>query len=391
VVLLEWCEFATTGGVAGFRLIGGTMETVTTTLIGVGGLICIMSLILGIVEISTLKLIRPPQQKTFSYIRLAATQYQTIFVPALGALVSGLFVSLAASFFYLGLTAEKQESWPQWVGSGMFIAGAISLTVTLRAAFKGVGEPGELARDPFTIRAAANEYAADPRRGTLDPTFLNERLSEWVTYISTRAMNISSTRVMNESSKMRSDRLGGVLDKGSKVDEFWRGIRSSICVYFVALSRFPFRFMWPLLGPLVLAAGVALYMLTESKLDVGSSIRPYFGASVLMALALVLTLIYCAARGNRARLWHRVNLTAVEDASKSISAAQLAHGAIKLDDARIERVLQSADVFLKRQSLATEVRPEINPATELQPDRALVLGALRVSITWRSIPKAGRE
>ncbi|MEV8183427.1 hypothetical protein [Specibacter sp. NPDC078692] len=368
-----------------------------TLLNGFGVVICGMSLLLGIIELSTQKWIRPPAQKTFTYIRLAATQYQTIFVPALGAMVSGLFVSLAASFFYLALTAkEDQGSWPQWVGSSLFIAGAIALTITLRAAFKGVGEPGELARDPFTIRAAAEEYAADPLRGTLDPTFLDKNLTEWEAFIATRAMNISSTRDENKSStgdesvssEDKSARLHEVLDDAAKAKSFFPCIGHSICVYFAALCRFPFRFMWPFLGPLFLAVGIGLATFTEVKIDSDSSFHAcaVIVGSVALAVTIVLvttalpTLIYFAARGNRARRWHRVNLTAVEEARESISTARQAYESIKVENAMIKRVLQSADNFLKRPI----------PATEVQPERALVLGALRVSITWRSIPKAGR-
>lgn len=389
------------------------METVTTTLIGVGVLICIMSLILGIVEISTLKLIRPPKQKTFSYIRLAATQYQTIFVPALGAMVSGLFVSLAASFFYLGLTGKPaeawtcnpaealtgkpaaawrcnpaealtgipEETWPQWVGAIMFISGAIALAVTLRAAFKGVGEPSELASDPFTIRAAAEEYAADPRRGTLDPAFLDAKLSDWMTFIPTRAMNISSTRGMKKSSTNRSEILGEVLDASSEKKSWRGGIGASIRVYFAALRRFPFRFMWPLIGFLSLETGVFLFAFTEAELDFLGSIRPYVALAVALVLPALSTLFYFTTRGNRARLWHRVNLVAIEDARKSISAARQAQEDITAENARIKQVMQSADDFLKRQ----------NSGVEVQPERPLVLGALRVSITWRSIPKTRRK
>lgn len=367
------------------------METVTTTLIGVGMLICIMSLILGIVDISTLKLIRPPKQKTFSYIRLAATQYQTIFVPALGAMVSGLFVSLAASFFYLGLTGKPAETWPQWVGAIMFISGAIALAVTLRAAFKGVGEPSELASDPFTIRAAAEEYAADPRRGTLDPTLLDARLNDWIAFIPTRAMNISSTRGMKKSSKIRSKLLGKVLDAASEKKSWRGGIGASTRVYFAALRRFPFRFMWPLIGFLLLETGVFLFAFAEAELDFSSSYRPYLALAVALVLPAISTLFYCTARGNRARLWHRVNLVAVVDARESISVARQAQEEITAENDRIKRVLQSADDFLKRQNSEVEVQPESDPATEVQPERSLVLGALRVSITWRSIPKARRK
>lgn len=89
-----------------------------------------LSFLLGIVELATLRTIRPPKRQTFTYIRLAATQYQTVFAPAMGALLSGLMVSIAGSFFYESFI-EQGDSWKQLAGVVAFIVGAIALTATL--------------------------------------------------------------------------------------------------------------------------------------------------------------------------------------------------------------------------------------------------------------------
>lgn len=314
------------------------METVTTVLIGVGGLLIILSLFLGIVELATLRTIRPPEQKTFTYIRLAANQYQNIVVPAMGALISGLFVSMSASFFYEGITNED-DSWRQPTGSAIFIAGAVALAITLRAVLKGVGEPAELARDPFTIRAAADEYSANPRRGSLDPSFLEERMDEWEQYISARAMNIAVEK--------DSPRLARALTGAAAQSGFWRSVVASLHVYFAALLRFPFRFAWPLLGFLLLSAGVIWYAVGDAGLDFATSWRPIAAVVIFVVGSVAVTLFYCATRGNRARLWHRINLVAVADARKAIDSALRAHTSVTTEDAVLQRVIQRADSFLQ--------------------------------------------
>lgn len=58
------------------------------------------------------------------------------------------------------------------------------------------------------------------------------------------------------------------------------------------------------------------------------------------------TLTYCVARGNRARLWHRVNIEAVRDARKALRDAQKAKVVAEDEDAALKRVLDRADRFL---------------------------------------------
>lgn len=60
------------------------METTAAWLMTVGGLGILMSFLLGVIELATLGAIRPPKRQTFTYIRLAAAQYQTVVLPTLG-------------------------------------------------------------------------------------------------------------------------------------------------------------------------------------------------------------------------------------------------------------------------------------------------------------------
>lgn len=316
------------------------MEEFTTSLIGMGVLLSALNILLGIIELATLRTIRAPAQKTFTYIRRAANQYQTIVIPAMGALISGLFVSISASFFYEGLT-NPDDSWRQTAGSATFIVGAVALTFTLRAVIKGVGEPAELASDPFTIHAAADEYSAAPRRGSLEPSFLEERLEEWIKFISARAMNITS--------KKTAPGLDEILNHAVEQHGFWRCAAASLHLYFAALVRFPFRFFWPFLGIFILFVGITWYAVGVEVPDDTTWQKRILNIATILIVSALVTLFYCATRGNRARLWHRINLVAVEDARKAISSARSAQNTVEKEDAILQRVIQRADIFLQEE------------------------------------------
>ncbi|MCY0906199.1 hypothetical protein [Arthrobacter sp. H14-L1] len=337
------------------------MENTTTWLIGVGGLWVSLSFLLGVAELATLRTIRPPKRQTFTYIRLAATQYQTVFVPAMGALISGLFVSLAASFFYASFTGQ-QDSWLQLAGIVTFFAGAIALVVTLWSVLKDVGEPVELARDPFSIRAAADESAAAPRRAGLDPDVLEQQLDEWEASISARSMNLSV--------KGTSDRLAENLTQAAQTRRFWLAAFRSLQVYYAALLRFPFRFGWPLLGFAVFMAGIVWFAIGPAELKVATSWRPWAAVGLLAIVGAIATLFYCVTRGNRARRWHRINLDALKDARKAIGEAKGAHALVAAENVLLQRILTNADKFLQQDHSA--------PA---KADRTVLrFGRFRVSI-----------
>lgn len=337
------------------------MESATTVLIGVGVLLIGLFLVLGVAELALLRTIRPPQQKTFAHIRLAENQYQTIFVPALGALIAGLFVSISASFFFESFSKNVDDG-RQIAGVVTFLAGAAVLAIMLSAVVKGVGEPKELARDPFTIRAAAEEFTTDPRRSALPPSFLTQRVNEWAKLLSTRALNITAEKT--------SPRLEKVLEHTREQSGFWHCVAASWRIYLAALARFPFRFCWPLISFVMLSTGAIWYAIAGAELDFFSSWRPWLAVGVFVFPSAVVVLFYCAARGNRARLWYRVYVEALTHARHAIRDAHDADAAVKQADAVRQSVIDRADAFLQSQAPA-------------EPGFSLTLGRFRLSLTQR--------
>ncbi|MEP7763931.1 hypothetical protein [Sanguibacter sp. 25GB23B1] len=337
------------------------MEDVSALLLGAGALLVSLTSLLGIVELATIRTIRPPKQRTFSHIRHAATQYQTIFAPALAALVSGLFVSLSASFFYASLTSE-QDSWHQAAGPVAFIGGMVALAATLWSALKSVGEPAELARDPFTIRAAADESAANPRHRALDPDFLTQQLDDWAKHISTHSLNLSA--------KASSPRLDQSLNRAAQEHGFWLPVLYSLDIYRAALLEFPVRFSGPLLSFALFAGGTVCFAVDFAGPESTTSSRPWAATALFMTVGAALTVFYCTTRGNRARLWHRIHLVALDDARQAIDRARAAHESVASEDALLRRVLGSADGFLQQKQGAPETDTRV----------IFRLGRFRVSI-----------
>lgn len=312
-------------------------------LMGVGILWVSGNLFLGFAELVTLPTIRPPKRQTFAHIRLTATQYQTVFAPAMGALVSGVFVSLSASFFYASFT-EQQDSWHRLAGVASLLAGAIALVVTLWSLLRDAGEPETLARDPFSIRAAADESAANPWRGGLDPEVLTYRLNEWEDSISAHSMNLSV--------KGTSSLLETYLNKPTQKGGSSFSLLHCLKIYYAALLRFPWKFCWPLLGFTILLIGIVGFVIGPTELKFATSLRPWAVIGGFVVGGAVATIFYCAARGNRARLWHAINLVALEKAREAISEAQSAHTSARDQNLLLQKVLLNANKFLQQDSTA---------------------------------------
>ncbi|EFG47824.1 hypothetical protein HMPREF0183_0901 [Brevibacterium mcbrellneri ATCC 49030] len=337
------------------------MEDFTTAQIVIGGLLLFAQLLAGIVELATVGTIRPPEDKTFTYIRLAANQYQTVALPALGALISGSLVSISASVFYEVLSGATLFRHLV-AGIAAFLAAEAALVVILRLVMNRVGDPSELVDNPFAIRAAAKEYSDDPRQGCLNPDFLTERLDEWESSMPRHSLNIAK--------EVDASRVTKSLDTAADVNGMWRWIGTSLAVYKSALIKFPMRFGWPLLGAFFFLTGSSWYGLVYANVEIKHWWYLIIVMVIDLAIAVMPTLIYCVARGNRARLWHRINRKAVKDARTALACAQNSKASIEEEDAVLRRVLERSDTFLAHHQYASKTSGSI----------ILQLGRLQITI-----------
>lgn len=306
---------------------------------GTGILLCVLNVALACVEIGTLRTIRPAPTKSYATLRGEHIDFRSVIAPAMAALISGLLVSVSASYMFKATQAGGVEE-DRITGTILFFVAAAALLVTLRIALgKGDGA-SEFVHDPPSIRAAADACTESPQSAPISPSILGERLDSWQRLIATRSMRVSRD--------VHSARLHESMEASSAVLGAFRVIRSSLRIYVSAAARFPLTFVWPCAGPLLFTAGLI------ALIDVLSSARMALVASLFIALSAASALLYMAARGNQARLKYEVNVSEVERARASVERALAAHKTMIDDAANLRDLLDRANTFLSPPASSTE-------------------------------------
>lgn len=317
------------------------MDNLWANLLGIGTLLIISNAFLGTSELAAVRTIRAPKREGFATIKFSQAQRRDIFVPAFSALVSGFLVSLSASFLYEDLLDARRQ-WQGLAGLAAFAAAALFLVITLKTVLKGTGQPDELARDPFSIRAAAEEYSENPRAAAASPDLLSRRLDEWEEFISVRSMGYSADR--------QGRHLEECLRRAANARGWSSAIILSLRVYIEALRRFPPRSSWPVWGFLILSAGAIGYATIEVRLNFIQSWRPWLAVAVFVMIGAISVIYYAVARGNSARLWHRIYTTALVEAREAITSARDAQASLIATEADRIQMEERFKEFLQNNS-----------------------------------------
>lgn len=333
------------------------MDNVFVVMYTVGAIAIASCLGLGFIHLCSIWTVRLPKPKTFSNVQRVTLQFQTVAGPAVAALFASFLASLSSSFFYSAFTITS-VSWHLYVGLAILFAGIITLIVTLHLVLKDAGEASVLTRDPFTIRAAADEYAENPRRSSLESEFLRQQLEDWAVCISAHSLELSTKR--------RTRHLERILGEAAEKNGFFASLLASLKVYFAAVREFPLRFGWPFLGVIFLVSGTVL---NEGR-NVTEPWAPWVIGVVLTVVGGVATMFYCATRGNHVRLRHRINLVGLGCARTAIDVAVRARTRVEDQDAAVLRVLERADNFLQEDILPSHSEKFI-----------LSLGRIRIAIS----------
>ncbi|WP_262775577.1 hypothetical protein [Brevibacterium permense] len=345
------------------------LEGVSTFLLGLSILLVSLNFILAIIEIATICTIHAPKRQTFADIRVKEEQFQTIIAPAMGALISGLLVSISASFLYSNLVNESKD-WYRYAGIGVFFIAALSLVFTINLALRGGAQAAELARNPFTIRAAAEEFTDDPRHCPVDPDTLSENLKNWTKHRSAHSLNVDRDIELSD--------LDEKLDLSARLRKF-SALPSSFIIYLMSIRRVPFRFVWPLFGPVLFLLSVLAVLLTDQEFEGSTPLQWWKPLLIALLIGVVSVLFYGTTRGNRARLWHRVNQIGQIRAEAAVSAAKSKQDAIKVEDERLKRVLLMADKFLESPRETAADKASRDTETENAP-RAITIGRFYIEI-----------
>lgn len=313
------------------------MQDMPILTLGAGALLLLLKLLLGVTHVATLGKVHAPQSRSIDQIRNTETQFKTVVAPALAALISSLFVSLAASFFFADLIAGK-ETWYQTAGLLTFVMGTVALLLILRFALADGGDHVELIRDPFRIFDVANEIAVHPRASKISPEVLTVQLNEWEKHISPRSLNISTDRTSTDLDKT----FKRCLQVSGKISS----IRQSFALYYAALRRYPIRFGWPILGSVFFVGGFAWYRVASLGMNIWTLETLWLEVVVLFIVEAFFTQFYCWARGNQSRRWYCVYSEAVEDAREAIANATTARDLDVADEELLHRTIARADSVL---------------------------------------------
>jgi len=159
------------------------------------GALVLVALLCGlsaIVNLATLRSIRPPKREPFPTIRRRELSFRDVLIPGLIALITGLLISVAASFLHDGLTRNGQGAAA--AGMAIFfivvIAFAVSAPLVLR---KGM-EIQDLATDPVTIAAAAKTLYRASRDDVAALQILNSNYRAWQKVQGAQAVTPGSRR-----------------------------------------------------------------------------------------------------------------------------------------------------------------------------------------------------
>ncbi|RLP75036.1 hypothetical protein D9V32_11490 [Mycetocola tolaasinivorans] len=354
-----------------------------TLVIGLSGVV--WCLLLVVVEIVTWSSIREPKRRSFSRIQFEARQSQTVIAPALGALYSGLFISLSASFIFKGLTPdggadESSHLWNPFIGVVLFFAGAVTLLFILWVFFKDRSDSISLAQDPFSIRAAAEEYISAPEQASLKPEDLDTQLKNWVQRKAAYTMGVAPGRPREKNTRgedqrvRRTTALEAALTKSENSQGRRQGIVNSLRIYYRAARRYRLRFIWPAGVSAILLVGVVWMALDQPEVLISSSGwgSPWLMVIIVAVVEMVVVLAYAVFRGNRARLWYRVYRSAQTGAEHQIRAAHEVKISQVSEEQRLRELVDQLENILEK------TRTESAPIDGARAREIIRLGRFRL-------------
>lgn len=266
-------------------------------------------LVLASVNIFTYWSNKPEQATSFAAVRAYDNDFRSIVAPAIAALVTGLLVSLAASFIYAGIIEEDDSRFG--VAMPLFIVALVILILLLYPLLRGELSTLVLAQNPQRIFLAARAVATVEDAAIERIEELEQALENW--------RKRRGAFSMGWSKKKESPRLNEAF---ADVPEerrlgFWRAARATWGqkVFRAAWRTAPWRFGWPVfLLAVPLLVGSPAYWVAWGK----DSWLPlaFAGAAVLLVTAYWMGLSLSGVR----RL--SISLSFVPEATAALSDAR---------------------------------------------------------------------
>lgn len=323
--------------------------------------------ILGVVNIFTYWTNRPDKDQSFATILDSEREYRSIVWPGVVTLVTGLLVSLSASFIFVELTSG-QEQFP--MGSLLFAVAVIMFVVLLRPILKGEAPLEERVRYPQRIIAGAAAVSGEERDDAETVRMLETRLRVW----RESAAAFSMGWVKKPASPKLNRAFGQVPGNASlglrdACRSLWR--RRAVAA---AIQTAPWRFGWPLYFVVALHSVAAVFAFA------GGSLVPM----------LVVTLIFCMISALSLFLyWSGALLVGVRRLAIGLSFLPRARSELKAASTRVAAFREHERRRLNLPSqidgvhdALTSFRRELNRSRWVSLASVAVGGLLSVGALW---------
>ena len=222
-------------------------------------LLCLYLFLATITALIAYFSLAPAKPRTFSQRLADQSTYQSIIVPAFGALVTGLLVSLSASFFYTGVSNDQSSQLT--IGGWLFFFAALTFLVTAVYILK-LQPLKNLTQYPQGILAAVDEVLIHNPEAAHQLEGLKKRLETWY--------NASAALSLDWKPKHTAPRLNQAFSAIPQHQSLpWKQALVTVRrrrIYQAALRAAPWQFGWPLylLAVLWSLVTVAELMLRQS-------------------------------------------------------------------------------------------------------------------------------
>ncbi|MGO3658799.1 MAG: hypothetical protein ACTJFS_15825 [Micrococcaceae bacterium] len=174
---------------------------------------------------------------------------------------------------------------------------------------------------------------------------MQRRLDTWEENIAIHALNASPRAHAKRRRRPDVGKLQETLAEATQASGIGSAIWQSARVYVRGLRIFPWRLAWPVGAFVLFTVGVAWGLPTETGIGLEFSELSTGARVILIGAGLVVIVASCITRGNRARLWHRVNVQAVVDARVAVVNAQNKRVEMEHEREQLKRAIGLADSF----------------------------------------------
>lgn len=240
-------------------------------------------LVLGAVNLITYRSNVPESAQSFAAVRSSENDFRSIVAPAIAALVTGLLVSVSATYAYDALRGKGEDN----IGAsfGFLMVALVILVILLQPLMRGELSTEKLAQHPQRIYLAAKSITGMEEDAPVRISRLRTALKNWTK----RSAAYSMGWPAKAESPLMNTALEDVTEDAALPFLRAFGVVWRTGVVWATLRTAPWRFGWPLYILLVPLAAVA----TASFISGWPETSPLRGVGVILAGVLSL-IVYWA-------------------------------------------------------------------------------------------------